>query len=356
MKAASIPAKFPIVWANTAVSPYIRTIPEASQIGITNGAASLTDGFPPLCFQPEAAGGTAFWGADNNGILQQITSWNQWQQAGGPIKYDATFSAAVGGYPAGAILSSASIVGQFWISTVDNNTSDPDTGGANWLTFYQGGRYSWNASNPPSSGVSLNPGDKATITISGFNGLFPMNIATASGGGVYHFIWSIYSSTSTNTDIGYLPNNTTVTNAFSNYFIQNGNPQFSALGTATSEAGFVDITVSPYNGNIPAAVAEWKSYPNFGTDFFAGPAGPDNINDIGPFILEAIVSTYTDAKMWKYQGGVHGGISIGFGIWEDTSTAWTSLGSLFCSGTGGNTYPPSSYATLTGTCYIERLV
>lgn len=134
MLASSVPAKFPIPFANSAGPDYIRTIPLASQIGINGGWASLTDGFPPLNFTPIAAGGIPPFGQDVNGILHQTTAWSQWQQAGAPVYYDAVFSAQIGGYPRGAMLSSAVTFGNFWMSTVDNNLSNPDTGGANWIT------------------------------------------------------------------------------------------------------------------------------------------------------------------------------------------------------------------------------
>lgn len=130
MKAADIPAKFPIPFAASAGPGYTRTIPQASQIGIQDGAASLTDGFPPWCFGPSGYP----WGQDENGILKQITQWTQWQNAGAAVPYDGTFSAAIGGYPKGTVLAAATF-GSFWISTADDNVSDPDTGGANWLGF-----------------------------------------------------------------------------------------------------------------------------------------------------------------------------------------------------------------------------
>ena len=135
MQSSQIPPKFPIPFANAAGSGFIRTVPQASQIGITPGAASLTDGFPPVCFQPVGAGGVPPSGQDFNGLLNLITQWARWESAGGPIKYDSTFSAAIGGYPLGAVLANATTVGSYWLSTVDNNTSNPDAGGANWTTF-----------------------------------------------------------------------------------------------------------------------------------------------------------------------------------------------------------------------------
>ena len=135
MQASNIPAKFQIPWANSAISPYIGTIPVASQQGITSGAASFTDGFPPVTFLPLGAGGTAPYGKDYNGIFQIITKWKQWNQAGAPIAWDSTFSGEIGGYPAGALVQSATTSGLFWFSTADNNTTNPDTGGAGWTAF-----------------------------------------------------------------------------------------------------------------------------------------------------------------------------------------------------------------------------
>lgn len=136
MDASDIPAKFNIPWASSAGGSYITSpIPEASQIGITNGAASLTDGFPPLNFQPVESGGVPPFGADSNGILKEITLWNQWQQAGGVVPYDGTFQTAIGGYPKGAIVASGTVAGLLWQSTTDDNATDPDTGGAGWVAL-----------------------------------------------------------------------------------------------------------------------------------------------------------------------------------------------------------------------------
>ncbi len=139
MLAAALPPFFNIPFANSAGASYVRSIPQASQIGVTPGAASLADGFPPLCFLPVSAGGVPPFGQDMNGILNEITANLQWLQAGGVPSYNAAFSAAIGGYPQGAVLRAAG--GGLWISTVDNNTTDPDTGGAGWsapLGNYQG--------------------------------------------------------------------------------------------------------------------------------------------------------------------------------------------------------------------------
>src|SRR5258708_20811739 len=87
-------------FARPAGGGFIRPIPQASQIGINPGFASLTDGFVPLNGQPVASGGIPPFEQDMNGILNQISLWCQWLEAGGPVYYDATFSTGgSGGVP-----------------------------------------------------------------------------------------------------------------------------------------------------------------------------------------------------------------------------------------------------------------
>ena len=136
MQDAQIPAKIPIIWGASAAPGLINPIPTLSQQGVINGAASFTDGFPPLCFIALSAGGAGPFGKDFNGILNQVTANIQWNQAGGPWPYDPTFVSNIGGYPRQAMISSAATPGLFWISTADNNSNNPDAGGANWIPAY----------------------------------------------------------------------------------------------------------------------------------------------------------------------------------------------------------------------------
>jgi microcystin-dependent protein len=131
----TIPTKIPVPFGYAAGVGEITTpIPTASQIGVVNGRASLHDGFPPLTFLPLTAGGVPPFGADFNGILNEITSITQWQQAGGFFPYDSSFSTAIGGYPVGAIIQAANYQG-FWLNITNGNTTDPDTGGAGWTSL-----------------------------------------------------------------------------------------------------------------------------------------------------------------------------------------------------------------------------
>lgn len=132
MQASQIPVKFQVPFANAAGPGYVRPIPVASQIAVTPGAASLNDGFPPLTFVPVGSGGIPPFGEDFNGILNMITQWVQWGNAGGTVPFDATFATEIGGYPAGALVLAAT-GDAFWLCTADNNTANPDTGGVGWM-------------------------------------------------------------------------------------------------------------------------------------------------------------------------------------------------------------------------------
>ena len=135
MQSSQLPNKFQIPWANAAGGSFIRAVPQASQIGVVDGAASLTDGFPPLNFLPVGTGGVPPFGQDMNGILNQITLWQRWQAAGGNVSWDSAFSSAVGGYPIGAVLTSAT-AGVLWLNTVENNATNPDsTSASGWLAI-----------------------------------------------------------------------------------------------------------------------------------------------------------------------------------------------------------------------------
>ena len=131
MLSTQLPTLIQEIWAKNAGGGYVRVPPWASQIGIQAGAASFDTGFPPLCFIPKESGGAFPFGQDFNGIFQLLSAGVQWLQMGGLALYSATLSAALGGYPLGAVLVKANGTG-FWINAAENNTSNPDTGGAGW--------------------------------------------------------------------------------------------------------------------------------------------------------------------------------------------------------------------------------
>jgi hypothetical protein len=182
MQASAIPSKMPLTFGSSAGSSYLRTVPNPSQISTQAGAASYTDGFPPVCFTPVGSGGTPPFGQDFNGLLKQITAWCQWYQAGGwsVQQYDASFSSSgtynIGGYPKGAVLANASTLGLFWLSLADNNTTDPDTGGANWLSISfgnQGNRVITSSSSVTLLLTDVSVGFNRTTSLANTNATLP---------------------------------------------------------------------------------------------------------------------------------------------------------------------------------------
>lgn len=117
-------------FAQDATSGFIRTVPTTSS---DPAAASFTLGFPPQTFTNESAGGTPPDGRDFNGILNYLSAWAQWVGLGGPVPYNSAVSSS-GGYPKGARVQSATTAPRIWLSTTENNTTNPDAGGAGWVT------------------------------------------------------------------------------------------------------------------------------------------------------------------------------------------------------------------------------
>ena len=156
-------------------------IPVASQIGIKDGAASYSDGFPPLTRTFITAGGKPPDGLEMNGILYEMSAILRWYSVSGGYQYDASFatSADVGGYPKGARLLRADGEG-YWINTADNNQTDPESSGASaagWVPDFSGGSVTIPVT---SSNVTLTPAQYAkniiiiTGTITGnLNIIFP---------------------------------------------------------------------------------------------------------------------------------------------------------------------------------------
>lgn len=122
----STPAKIKVPFAESGLRD---PIPAASDN--STGRAGYDEGFPPVTMIPKTAGGIPPFGQDVNGILYEITQGLQYTQAGNSFVYDSAFATAIGGYNQGALLLRADLSG-FWISTENNNTTNPDAGGAGW--------------------------------------------------------------------------------------------------------------------------------------------------------------------------------------------------------------------------------
>ncbi len=122
--------------AAAAASGNVATVPDA-QTTAGDGSASIALGFPPETFIDRAAGGSPPRGADMNGFLNRLSRAIQVLQAGYVGPFNATFAQAIGGYPAGAIVS-GSTPGSFWVSTADSNVTIPGASGATWKSLFDG--------------------------------------------------------------------------------------------------------------------------------------------------------------------------------------------------------------------------
>lgn len=120
------PSKILTPWATSGLK---NTIPETANP--VTGNAGYDQGFPAINMTPKEAGGIPPYGQDFNGILFSVTEALRYLQAGGTPTYSAALSTAIGGYPKGATVIGTDGVSEYR-SLVDSNTSDPNTGGANW--------------------------------------------------------------------------------------------------------------------------------------------------------------------------------------------------------------------------------
>ena len=161
MKRTEIPSRVGVPFADKGTK---NTIPVDSQIGVVDGAASFTDGFPPLTMTPVVAGGIPPAGGDFNGILNAITQSVRWACAGGQYQFDSAFSTVIGGYPKGALIQNAD-GSVLWLNTIDDNTSNPDTG-TGWIPAM---RYGITAVSLAAANITLTPAQaaKETIVLSG---------------------------------------------------------------------------------------------------------------------------------------------------------------------------------------------
>lgn len=135
-------------------------IPVPSQISSVVNQASFTDGFPPSTMTPEASGGLPFFGQDMNGIMYMITANVAALAAGAMPVFSAARASAIGGYPVGAMVAMANGLG-FWLCTTAANSSNPDTGGAGWVTLSATGELV----------ITLTTG---TITLSAVQAAYPL--------------------------------------------------------------------------------------------------------------------------------------------------------------------------------------
>ncbi|RDG78224.1 hypothetical protein DWA41_16365, partial [Klebsiella pneumoniae] len=135
MNNSAMPSRLTVVFS---ASGDKNTIPvNSTPETLADGLAAMDSGFPPLTRIALSAGGKPPKGQDFNGIFNDAYTRLQWEQAGGFYTFDSAFSAAIGGYPKGAILINSARDG-FWQSSIENNTTNPDAGGIGWINYSSG--------------------------------------------------------------------------------------------------------------------------------------------------------------------------------------------------------------------------
>jgi hypothetical protein len=286
MKIANIPSKFAIPFASSAGAGYIRTIPQ-TPTG-TAGQASLQQGFPPENFSPVSAGGVPPFGQDFNGLLNQVTSWNQWQATGAFPPYDSAFQTAIGGYPQNSCVASVVTTGLIWLSIVDDNLTNPDTGGAGWIVFSPvtvAAPLLWvrNDGNDNNSG-SANDASHAFQTISGA-------IAAAASRlnltGRTLTIQLGQAGTYVGGSIGQIPSVTiTSVGPASSFIINNSGLAFpaGAMNISAGQLTLNDVSLSNVNNNTHTLQASVGGAVTLtGTVAFGGVAGGSTVADMKCF-------------------------------------------------------------------------
>lgn len=92
--------------------------------------ASFEKGFPAITMQQIDDEGLPPKGPDFNGVLNSVSQLGVWQSVGGGFNYNAALynnsNPYITGYPVGARVKRSDNLG-YWVSTVDNNQTDPDS-------------------------------------------------------------------------------------------------------------------------------------------------------------------------------------------------------------------------------------
>lgn len=97
--------------------------------------ATWSSGYPDITMIKQSAGGKAPKGLDMNGVLYSLSADIVHRQSGKQMLFDAEYATNIGGYAKGSLLQSTDL-SRFWISTVDGNTTDPDSASSSgWNRF-----------------------------------------------------------------------------------------------------------------------------------------------------------------------------------------------------------------------------
>ena len=155
MKYSELPSVITSLFASGASSSAVTDIPD-TQAASGDGRVSWKLGYPPETMIARSAGGVPPYGQDANGIGKKLSQYIQALQAGNIPKWTQDFANAIGGYPSGALAADPSTVGVFWVSTADDNTTQPGANGASWQSLFNGyATQAWSSSQFVGRGASV---------------------------------------------------------------------------------------------------------------------------------------------------------------------------------------------------------
>lgn len=124
MNNSAIPSRLTVVFS---VSGDKNTIPvNSTSETLADGLAAMDSGFPPLTRIALSAGGKPPKGQDFNGIFNDVYTRLQWSAAGMGYPFSNEFSAAISGYPKGAIVPASDYSGR-WLNLNNGNTVNPES-------------------------------------------------------------------------------------------------------------------------------------------------------------------------------------------------------------------------------------
>jgi hypothetical protein len=344
----SAPSKFGVVWNNSDINR--NTIPVASQIGITAGLASYTDGFPPLTMTPVASGGIPPFGQDFNGIFYAVTSALQWIQAGASYTYDSTFQTTIGGYPAGALVQRSEGLG-WWLNTVANNATAPESGGAGWVPENGPGSTAITMTSSNVTLTSLQAGLGA-IVITGtltanLNLIFP----------TYQMQWDVINNTTGAFTI------TAKTAAGTGVSLVTGPNQIYGDGTNINAASSLVVTRPAGDNSTAAASTAWANnllngqtniaLTNANVTLTAAQAGAYILNCTGTLTGNVTVFIPASTATYQVRNATTGAYTVTFSVvgtpgstFIVPSTAGGNTATIYSDGT--NVVNGNSYASVSG--------
>jgi hypothetical protein len=195
--------------------------------------------------------------------------------------------------------------------------------------------WKFDVATPPGTPASLLPGEYGILT---FTNQTTLDFHVGLSVGTYTVELLITANNTDDANLELRPNGLTYSGKFNWYEMQH-----QTQGTDSSSG-------APFIVDFPN-VNCWINGSFWGMDLFDGPSGiAGDPNDIGPFQLRLDISTATPKKMIRMWGGIQGGPSIGFGVWNDAN-AWTTLGTFKVT-IGGD--PPTGTATISGSAIVRR--